>query len=361
MYNAHSDANEPFASKNTKMENVIMNLKKILACVLAVVMLLSFAACDSSKVEVKDDNTKKPEPTKPAATEPEDTTPEDTTPEETDPPAEVKPISFFSMNYTAADGSMVSMFAYDAEDGTAYFEIVSDVVKKTNLDISALDTLSQAAAEANVAALDGQVYGESFDAYGELYIQYADETMVMATVNGEMPDEFADAMEAMLACMLELTADVEEYVAAPIESGEIAESDKNAIYEILNEMDLQAPDSYGINGIAKDEYFCFMLGLSSDEGIVSGLSFTPFNGSIPFGLSIVTLEEGASVSAVAEDFEENLDWAKLICVQPEKALIATKGNQVLLMTGSEMMYEMTAFAIEAAGWTVVTTLENPNM
>lgn len=346
-----------------------MNFKKILACLLAVVMLLSFAACDSSTVENKNE-TKKPtenktEDPKTETPENEDTkpeTPDATTPEETDPPAaEAKPINFFSMNYTAADGTMISLFAYDAEDGTAYIEIVSDVVKKTNLDVSALDTLSQAAADANVEALNEKVFGESYDAYGELYILYDDESMVTATVNGEMPDEFADVMEAMLACMLELTADVEEYVAAPVESGEIAESDKNAIYEILGEMDLQSPDSYGIAGIAKDEYFCFVLGLSSDEGIVSGLSFAPFNGSIPFGLSIVTLEDGASTSAVAKDFEENLDWAKLVCVQPEKALIATKGNQVLLMTGSEMMYEMTAFAIEAAGWTTVTTLENPGM
>ena len=190
----------------------------------------------------------------------------------------------------------------------------------------------------------------------------SDDSMISADFYGEIPEAFLTGYAAMEACFDILTAEMPEYVAVPMEMGEIADSDRAALNTILENMTLEGPaDSYAITGFAKDEYFATSLGLSSDEGVASGLNFAPMMMSVAYSLNIVTLEEGADVNAVAEDFENNIDWLRWVCVQPSDVLIATQGNQVLCLLGADAFYQMTATAIEAAGWTTYSTLQNPNM
>ena len=44
---------------------------------------------------------------------------------------------------------------------------------------------------------------------------------------------------------------------------------------------------------------------------------------------------------------------------PTNALIATKGNMVLCLIGEGEMYSVTATGVEAVGWTVVKSIDNP--
>jgi len=80
-----------------------------------------------------------------------------------------------------------------------------------------------------------------------------------------------------------------------------------------------------------------------------------------YSLVIVTLEDASKAEAVSGDFESNLDWRKWVCVAPSNALIAQKDNMVLCLMAGDSLYTQTLTGIEAAGWTVTKTLENPDM
>ena len=60
------------------------------------------------------------------------------------------------------------------------------------------------------------------------------------------------------------------------------------------------------------------------------------------------------------DFAANVDWMKWVCVMPNNAMVAVKDDLVLCLVAEGQLYSLTAIGIEAAGWTVVETLENPN-
>ena len=327
-----------------------MNFKKILAFLLAMMMVLSFAACGETEDKGDDNST---------TTAPQETEPQETEPAETEP--QLAEITFFTLSMTDAEGNAKSIFAYPNEDGTAHVDYVNEITKRGELDGNAMATIAQAFAASGLMELNGLMEGEYSEVCGSMYVSFSDDTTVGADFYGEIPEAFLNGYAAMEACLDTLTADMEEYVPAPVESGEIAESDKTALDAILIGLTLETPDAFTINGFAKDEFFAASLGLSSDEGVVSGLSFAPMMTSVAYGLNIVTLEEGADAEAVAEDFKNNIDWLKLICVQPDEAMIATKDNQVLCLVGSEEFYQMTVAAIEAAGWTTYTTLQNPNI
>lgn len=71
------------------------NAKKLVAFLLAMVMVISLAACTTGKTE----------PTKPAETKPTETKPAETTPPETDPPATEPQPEYIAAPYTVADAT----------------------------------------------------------------------------------------------------------------------------------------------------------------------------------------------------------------------------------------------------------------
>jgi len=80
-----------------------------------------------------------------------------------------------------------------------------------------------------------------------------------------------------------------------------------------------------------------------------------------YSLVIVTLEDAANAETVCSNFESQLDWLKWVCVAPSDALIAQKDNMVLCLMAYDDLYVQTANGIEAAGWSTMKTLNNPNM
>ena len=330
-------------------------MKKITALLLALLMVASLAACGGTGNET----------TVPTTTEPETTIPETTAPEnvegETSDVVTAEGIEYFSLTLGENYDSIKSLSAYYNEDGTVAVDYMGEVRKMGNLDASVMDAIEAALATSGLVELNGQEDYQEGEASGSMYISYADGNMLSANYGGVIPEAYTNAFAAMETCFQTITADLAEYVPEPMVVGEIAESDKAALDGILANMTLDTPDAYMISGVAKDEYFAAAMGLSSDAGIVSGVSFAPMMMTSAYSLNIVTLEEGASVDTVAADFNSTLDWLKWVCVQPSNALIATKDNQVLCLMGSEDLYNQSVSAIEAAGWTTVQSLTNPNL
>lgn len=319
-------------------------MKKITALLLALLMIVSLAACGGNGSET---------------TEP-DTTVADTT-EVTTEGTTVEGITYFSMNMSKGEAFQM-MSASVNDDGTVAVEYMGDIRKKADLDASVMTAIEEALSNSGLVELNGQqVYLEG-DVSGTAYVSFADGTSITADFGGELPEAFTNAYKAMEACFQTITADVEEYVPQPQVVGEIAEGDKTALDAILSGMTLEVPDAFMISGIAKDEYFAVSMGLSSDEGIASGVLFKPMMMPGDYTLSIVTLEEGTSTEDVVSSFESAMDWHKNICPPyPTTALIATKDNQVLCLMGSDDLFTQTASAIAAAGWTTVYSLTNPDL
>lgn len=330
-------------------------MKKIIALLLAVVMLMSFAACGGN-------NDATETTTEPAI---EETTTEPAVEDTTEGGENTGDLSsgftYFSLNYGESLDSVKYLTVMPNEDGTLNVDYQGEIRKLGDVSGDAASTILTALETSGLIALNGaEVYAEG-EASGSMYIELADGTSYTANYYGEIPEEFVNGYTAMDTCFQTVTADLPEYVPQPVVSGEIAEGDKAALDALLANMTLEVPDSYMIMGVAKDEYFAASVGLSSDEGVVSGVSFAPMMMSVAFSLNIVTVEDAANAETVAQNFVDNIDWLKLVCVQPGNALVAVKDNQVLCLLGDGDLYNQCVSAIEAAGWTTFQTLTNPNM
>ena len=318
-------------------------MKKIIALLLAMLMLLSFAACGGTNNETTAPDTT--EETTEAATE-------ETTEGTTESGTAAQGLDSISLTYGQNLDNIQMMNVYNNGDGTYSVDYMGQIRKVGSLDAAAMETIDQALQSSGLLELNGQSEYQEGEASGSYYVSYADGTMYSADFSGVVPEAFLTGFTAMDTCFQSITADIPEYVPEPMLVGEVAESDRAALDAILANMTLDMPDSYMISGVAKDEYFASTVGLSSDEGIASGVSFSAMMMTTAYALNIVTVEDGTSVDTVAEDFNTTLDWAKWVCVMPSNALIATKNNQVLCLMGSDDLYNQTVSAIEAAGYTV---------
>lgn len=318
-----------------------MNMKKITAFLMAMLLVVSFAACGQTE-----DVTEAPT----------------TVPEETEPTIEALPVNFLTLSLTEVAGETTSIYASLNEDGSAYVELQGDIIKKGNIDSAAWQKLAEAVTVSGLPELNGEKTEGFSEICGEMYFTCGDDMYAASYYDGVIPAAYSDGFKAVKACLEELMKDIPEYVPAPLENGIITESDRAALNGILAGMTLEAPDAFAISNIAvDDEYFAYSTGLSGADGVASALVFAPQSGSIAYSLTIVTLAEGTDADTIAKDFEENVDWLKLVCVQPESGVIAVKDNQVLCLLGSQDMFTQTVSAIDAAGWVPVANLENPNL
>ena len=290
-------------------------MKRLTALVLAVLMTLSLAACT------------------PSGKEPAETTAPATLPVY----AEVeKPVSFFSMTLGEDYENIGSLTAFLNEDGTAYVEYVGEIKKVGTLDANIFHGITAAVEESGLAELNGQ------DVYAEI------------------PQTYRDGYAKMDAFFRELTAQMPEYVPQPQVLGEVEEGLLAELTAIIDGSGIQNPDAFSISPVVKDEFFAFNLGLSSDEYIVSAALCQGMMMTTAYSLAVVRLEEGADPDAVCADFAANVDWMKWVCVMPNNAMVAVKDDLVLCLVAEGQLYSLTAIGIEAAGWTVVETMKNPN-
>lgn len=336
-------------------------MKKITALLLAVLMIASLAACGGAGNETTAPDTTVADTTVADTTEPDTTVAEEPTEGDTTGAAVADGLDYFSVSLGESFDTIKMISAYSNGDGTYSVDYTGDIRKVGTLDAEAMAQIDAALQTSGLIELNGQSDYQDGEACGSFSASYTNGSSYMADFSGVIPEAFANGFAAMDAVFQTLTADIPEYVPQPMVVGEIAEGDKAALDAILANVTLEVPDSFMITGVAKDEYFAASLGLSTDEGIASAVSFSAMMMTTPYSLNIVTIEEGNTVQAVADDFNATLDWNKWVCVVPSNALIATKDNQVLCLMGAEDLYNQTAAAVTAAGWTTVYDLTNPDM
>lgn len=320
------------------------NFTKILSLALALVLLFSLAACKKTAAEE----------TTPSETE---TKPVETKPAETEPEVEVKPISFFSMTHTPDPDHAYSMNVYPNDDTTVIVEFVTDERKMGDMEIAVVDAIAKAVAEANLAALDGKTDYTEGEAFASMYIEFTDGTMISADFAGKVPAEFLTAYDAMAICFQEVTAEMPVYVPEPVILNEVNADVLAEIQAILSGSGIPNLDTFGIADVPNDDAFGFTMGLSSAEGIVNGSSCSGMMMTTAYSLVIATVEDAANIEKVREDFKNNVDWGKWVCVRPTDALIAQKGNMVLCLIAADQLFTGTQAGIEAAGWENIVTFK----
>ncbi len=324
-----------------------------ISLLLLAALMLSMAACGGEA-----------EPTDPVeTTNPVETTApvETTTPVETTP-SEVSAVTYFSMSLGENYDNIVLLTAYPNADGTAYVDYTGKDTKKVgNLDASVLTTIAQELAKTELASLVGQdIFGEG-EANASMYIEYTDGTSIMVSFTGQIPETYTQGFAVMETCFQQLTADLPEYVPTPMVMGDVDATLLSELNTILGSSGIEALDGFAISGIATgDEFFAYSAGLTSSEGISAAASCAPMMMTNAYSLVIVTLSDESKAADVAADFEKNIDWRKWVCVAPDDALIAQKGNMVLCLIAGSEQFTQTRNGIQAAGWTELKTLSNPD-
>lgn len=330
-----------------------MNLKNLfrrsISFLLIAVLALSMVACGQSSADETTDITT--EPTAEPTTEPTEI--------ETLPLVEVEnPITFVSLSL----GMDKYLMAYiDESTGSAYVDYRGDVQKRGNIDAAVMANLTVALEESGLVALNGQEVYEEGDDSASVSAEYKDGTTLNANFSGSVPQEFITGYEAMEAVFVAAVASLPVYIPEPQVIDEVDPDILAAMKEILMNSGMEGLDTMLIGNIPVDDSFGFAAGLSSSEGILAGASGQFNNIAIAYSLVIVTTEEGADQAAIAADFETSLDWRQWVCVPPESGLTAQKGNMVLRLVGSDTLYSLTSAAIEAAGWTIINTMTNPDL
>lgn len=334
-------------------------IKNLVICILALALVLSMAACGSSNdAPASSDNS--------VSSTPNTDTPS-STPEDKDEPAVPEfepvenPVTYFSMYLSENIDSYKYLSAYPDGAGNAYIEYEGDGKKIGTLEEAALHGITAALNATGLAALNGQSEYAEGEAMCSMYIEFADGTYLTADFSGAIPEEFISGYEAMDRYFLEITANMAEYVPQAQVMGEVNADVLAAMQDILNNSGMEGLDMLAISDIPLDEYFAFSAGLSSAEGIANGTTCSAMMMTTPYSLVIVTAEDANSIEAIRADFESSLDWQKWVCVIPSNALIADMGNMVLCLMGSDAMFAQTAASIEAAGWSNIVTIDNPDM
>ena len=315
---------------------------------------------------------KTPDPTKPVkdpttvATDPVDTTPSEDATEGGDQEAITVENPIVSISLSMGENfdnvNYVNAYPNPDDEESVYIEYVGAEKKVGILPNAVMHAMTVELEKTELATLNGQDnYGDG-DANASMYIEFADGTALAVNYTGEIPEAFVNGYNAMDAHFQTLTADMEVYVPQPVVMDGVDEAMLNAAMDILNGSGMPNLDGIAIAPLATDdEFFGEAAGLSSADGIAKAVSVAPMMMSQAYSLVIVELAEGADAAAIGADFENKIDWMKWVCVAPSNALIATKDNMVMCLQAADNMYTMTVAGIDAAGWTHVNELTNPEM
>lgn len=270
------------------------------------------------------------------------------------------PITYFSLSVMEDPENYRGMNVFDNGDGMAYVEYVADVKKADKFDPNVFHGLTEAFAQSGLPELSGKDNYAEGEASASMYVEFADGTMAAVGFSGIIPEEFTKGYGEMEEFFKLLTAPLPVYVPQPMVMGEVEQPLLDAILEILKNSGIETLDAFTVSQVAKDEYFAFTVGLSDDKGITSAVSSAPMMITDPYSLVIVTLEDEKTADAVRADFEKNVDWRKWVCVAPSNAVTAQKGNMVLCLIADGEVFAKTLAGINAAGWSVGETLDNPD-
>ena len=273
---------------------------------------------------------------------------------------EGKTLSFFSVNLNLTGSDNRYMMAYPNDDGSVYVEYVGDVKKiGTNMDGKVLESVTAAVVQSGIAALNGQNIYLDGGAVGSAYVEYTDGTVIGIGYSGEIPDEYLTVYNALDTAFQTLTAELEVYVPVPLVGDGVDETALAELMAILDATQIRDLDMFQIADVTKDDIFTLVMGLSSAEGIANGTSCSAMMMTTPYSMVIATLDDGMDVQTVRDDFLNNLDWQKWVCVVPTGALIAQKGNMVLCLMGADALFAQTVQAVTDCGWENLESVDSP--
>lgn len=268
------------------------------------------------------------------------------------------PIRYLSISMGENYENVLRMEVFYNEDGSVHVEYVGKEKKVGDFDANVMHGITAAFMQSGFDKLHGQDVYEEGEANGSMYVEMADDSMYAVGLSGNVPQTFKESFGNLDQFFAGLTAGLPVYVPQPQVMGKVEEDLLNPIMEILNNSGMQYLDAYMVSQVPKDEFFAFTVGLSSDEGIGSAVTCNPMMMTDAYSLAIAKLD-GAKAEDVCADFEKNLDWMKWVCVAPDKAMIAVKGDLVLCLMAPDQVFGGTAAGIAKAGWTEVKTLERP--
>lgn len=273
---------------------------------------------------------------------------------------EGKTLSFFSVNLNLTGSDNRYMMAYPNDDGSVYVEYVGDVKKiGTNMDGKVLESVTAAVIQSGIADLNGQNIYLDGGAVGSAYVEYTDGTVIGIGYSGEIPEEYLTAYNALDTAFQTLTAELEVYVPVPLVGDGVDETALAELMAILDATQIRDLDMFQIADVTKDDTFTLVMGLSSAEGIANGTSCSAMMMTTPYSMVIATLDDGMDVQTVRNDFLNNLDWQKWVCVMPTGALIAQKGNMVLCLMGADALFAQTVQAVMDCGWENLESIDSP--
>ena len=273
---------------------------------------------------------------------------------------EGKTLSFFSVNLNLTGSDNRYMMAYPNDDGSVYVEYVGDVKKiGTNMDGKVLESVTAAVVRSRIADLNGQNIYLDGGAVGSAYVEYTDGTVIGIGYSGEIPEEYLTVYNALDTAFQTLTAELEVYVPVPLVGDGVDETALAELMAILDATQIRDLDMFQIADVTKDDIFTLVMGLSSAEGIANGTSCSAMMMTTPYSMVIATLDDGMDVQTVRDDFLNNLDWQKWVCVMPTGALIAQKGNMVLCLMGADALFAQTVQAVTDCGWENLESVDSP--
>lgn len=273
---------------------------------------------------------------------------------------EGKTLSFFSVNLNLTGNDNRYMMAYPNDDGSVYVEYVGDVKKiGTNMDGKVLESVTAAVVRSGIADLNGQNIYLDGGAVGSAYVEYTDGTVIGIGYSGEIPEEYLTVYNALDTAFQTLTAELEVYVPVPFVGDGVDEAALAELMAILEATQIRDLDMFQIADVTKDDTFSLVMGLSSAEGIANGTSCSAMMMTTPYSMVIATLDDGMDVQTVRDDFLNNLDWQKWVCVMPTGALIAQKGNMVLCLMGADALFAQTVQAVTDCGWENLESVDSP--
>lgn len=328
-------------------------MKKLITITLALMMLLSCFGCGSQKPAVETDPVETTQPVQ-TTTAPEQAT---TQPPQTEPQDTAEnPANYIQLSISDAEGNYVSLTAYDDGEGSAYVEYVGEVKKVGTFDLSVLQDITAALEEAGLPQLNGQNVYEDGPESASMYVTYADGSYLGAGYSGKIPKEFTDGYAAMDTYFQQLVTDLPVYIPQPVVMGEVDEAALAELQQILASSGVEPLDMFSITDAPAD-YFLETMGLSDATGVTRGTCCSPMMMAVAYSFVIATVENEDAIPRVAQDFSQNIDWNRWVCVSADHALIAKKGNMVLCLVGSNDLYSQTAQAILECGWTEIETLD----
>lgn len=310
-----------------------MNMKRILAALVAGLMTLSLAACGNSASNSNNNASK-------------------------------NPIKSFSASYgeTMDDTVYVNIFPAETEGKFMLDYTSADKMERGTIDESLLNTLTELYAKSDLASLNEKnEYGDG-DASASMSLEFADGSMFSCAFGGEIPEQFVTGYKAMEEAILSAMETMEPYrVEVPFDEAVNADAkaELEALFAHLSNQALE--NTMATNLPSDDENYIYSAGIEANADIASTTVVQNMMGTIPHSMILFQLNDGADAAALQNTLMEKADWRKWVCVSPDVALTASKGNNVLfVMTLSDINAELTP-ALEAEGWTINATAENPDL